>query len=242
MTSSSPEAAVRTPGESARLTGAQAAQVRPLPLAGRELRSGAWTRLGDSTILGDAVTEHTLSGLAETAQAAARAQGYSTGWSEGRKAAEERAEEHRAELMAEHRADEVRREAEHRAAVDALTRATAQLAEALACVSADVTARSVEIAVALTEELLGHELAVATAPGVDAVHRALDLVPADAVVKVRLCPAEAVHPGLAELVGPVTVVADPSLQRGDALVETVDGVVDARVSGALARVREVLAP
>jgi flagellar biosynthesis/type III secretory pathway protein FliH len=31
------------------------------------------------------------------------------------------------------------------------------------------------------------------------------------------------------------------LQRGDALVETVDGVVDARVSQAIARVREVLA-
>jgi flagellar assembly protein FliH len=213
-----------------------------MAFAGRELRTGAWTRLGDSAVLGDAATEHTLSGLAEQAQAAARAQGYSTGWAEGRRAADERAEEHRRELVAEHRAQEARREAEHRVAVDALTRAATGFTDALASVCAQVAAHTTEIAVALTEELLGHELAVASAPGVDAVHRALDLVPAEAVVKVRLCPDEASDPVLAELPGPVTVVADPSLRRGDALVETVDGIVHARVSGAISRVREVLAP
>src|SRR3954462_4330673 len=101
----------------------------------RELRTGGWTRLGSSSVLGDAVTEHTLSGLAEQAQAAARAQGYSTGWAEGRRAAEEGADEQRLALVAEHQADEARREAEHRAAVAALTRAAQQLTDALAVVS-----------------------------------------------------------------------------------------------------------
>ena len=37
-----------------------------------DLRSGAWTRLGDSAVLGDRATESSLQGLAETARAAAR--------------------------------------------------------------------------------------------------------------------------------------------------------------------------
>ena len=242
MTSSSPEAPARTPDDARLLTGEAAARWQPLPVSGRELRTGDGTRLGDSSVLGDAGTEHTLSGLAEHAQAAARAQGYSTGWAEGRRAAEEAAEQERQDLAAEHRADEARREAEHRTAVAALTRAAQQLADACALTCAQVATHTTELAVALTEELLGHELAVAAAPGLDAVRRALDLVPAESVVTVRLAADEAAHPDLAELVGSATVVADPALRRGEALVETRDGVVDARVSGAMTRVREVLVP
>ena len=44
MTSSSPDAGAR---------------VRVVPFAGRELRSGHWTRLGGSAVLGDAVTDVT---------------------------------------------------------------------------------------------------------------------------------------------------------------------------------------
>jgi flagellar assembly protein FliH len=182
-----------------------------------------------------------LSGLVEQAQGAARAQGYSTGWAEGRRAADASAEELRRGLAAEHRAHEERREAEHRTTVDALNRATAELTAALRSVAEQVAANTTRIAVALTEELLGHEVSVATAPGIDAVRRALDLVPSEAVVTVRLSPDQAADPSLSGLVGAARIVADPSLQRGDALVETADGVVDARVSDAMARVREVLA-
>src|SRR5215218_8586957 len=98
----------------------------------RELRSGSWTRLGSGTVLGDAVTEQTLAGLAEQAEAAARAQGYSRGWAEGRHAAEQQAAQDRAAaLAADQRAEEVR-EAEHRAAVAGLTRAAALLDDAVA--------------------------------------------------------------------------------------------------------------
>jgi flagellar biosynthesis/type III secretory pathway protein FliH len=38
------------------------------------------------------------------------------------------------------------------------------------------------------------------------------------------------------------VVGDPTLGLGDAMVETVDSVIDARISDALDRVREVLQP
>src|SRR4051794_29241221 len=60
-------------------------------LATPELRTGVWTRFGDSNVLGDAVTEETLSTLAESTRTAARSQGYAVGWAEGQRAAREQA-------------------------------------------------------------------------------------------------------------------------------------------------------
>jgi flagellar assembly protein FliH len=229
-------------------TGAMTAPVpatahpRVTPFASRDLRTGGWTRLGSSTVLGDAVTEHTLAGLVEETRAAARAQGYATGWSEGRKAAEERGEELARLTTAQHELEQERRDAEHQAAVEALVAAAARLDEALRSTCARVEAHAAEIAVNLTEQLLDHELSVVTSPGLDAVRRALALVPGEPVVRIRLSPLQAADPALAALAGSAVVVADPTLADGDALVETAESVIDARVSGAMARVREVLAP
>lgn len=216
------------------------ADVRSLPT--HELRSGTWTRLGASTVLGDTVTEHTLAGLVDEARSAARAQGYSTGWSEGRKAAEVQAAETARELAAQHAEAEARREAEHRTAVDALVRAAASFDQALAAACARVESQAVELAMTLTEELLGRELAVAAAPGADAVRRALALLPGEPVARIRVSAAEAGCAELREVAGTVTVMVDPSLHRGDVVVETSEAVLDARVSGAVARVREALLP
>jgi flagellar assembly protein FliH len=227
MTSSSPEAG---------------AQVRIVPFAGRELRSGDWTRLGGSAVLGDAVTEHTLAGLAAEASAAARARGYATGWAEGRRAAAAELREATDALEARHRAEEQRREEEHRLAVGALTRAAAQLEDSIADVTARVESSAVGLAAAITEELVGHELAVAESPGLDAVRRALALVPGEPVTRIRVSTEDPITPGMTAVAGAAVVVADPSLRRGDAVVETAEAVVDARISGALDRVREVLLP
>ncbi len=216
--------------------------VREVAFADRELREGGWTRLAGGSVLGDRVTEHALSGLAAQAESAARAKGYATGWAEGRRAAEERAAVERAEVATHIAAEEQRREEEHRAAVAALVRATVQLEEALAAATERVESQATTVALQLTEALLGHELAVAEAPGVDAVRRALALMPGEPVVKIRVTPAEANHPELARLAGAAVVVPDPTLHRGEALVETDTRVVDVRASQALARVREVLAP
>jgi flagellar assembly protein FliH len=208
----------------------------------RELRSGSWTRLGASTVLGDAVTEQTLAGLAEQAEAAARAQGYARGWSEGRRAAEQQAAEERTAVLAEERRSVERREAEHRAAVAALVAAAARLDEAVAHVCEQVESEALELAAQLTEAVVGHELAVAASPGLHAVRRALALTQGEALVRVRVS-ADDHSPELAEragLDGTATVVADPTLMRGDAVVETVAGVVDARISSAVARVTELL--
>jgi len=241
MTSSSPEVA-RPRLAGAVLVGADADAATPLVLADRELRSGSWTRHGGTAVLGDAVTEHALSGLVERAGAAARAQGYATGWAEGRRAAQEEAQRTTAELLAHAEAEQARRDAEHRGAVDALARAAVRLEAAVAQVAARLEAHVTEVAVALTETLLGHELAVAESPGVDAVRRALALAPGEPVVRVRVCPEDAAASGLAAITAGAVVVADPALRRGDAVVETTESVLDATVSGAMARVREVLQP
>ena len=239
MTSSSPE-----PRGTA-VIGAQAESVsgtvRELAFSQRELRSGEWTRLGGDTVLGDLVTEHALSALAAVAQAAARAQGYATGWAEGRRAAEEQARQEAADRADRQRRDDERREAEHRSAVDALVRAATELETAFATTCAQVETHAVRLASRLTQELVGHELAVAKNPGLGAVRRALALLPGEPVVRIRLAPEEAATPGLAELAGSAVVVADPTLRRGDALIEADASVVDARVSTALQRVLEVLA-
>ena len=205
----------------------------------RELRSGSWTRLGSSTVLGDAVTEQTLAGLAEQAEAAARAQGYARGWAEGRRAAEQQAAGQRAATLAEERRSAERREAEHRAAVAALAAAAARLDEAAALACEQVEAQALELTARLTEAVVGHELAVAENPGLDAVRRALSLIRGEPLVRVRVSPEDH-SPELAELAGAATVIADPGLTRGDAVLETVAGVVDARVSSAVARVTELL--
>lgn len=220
-------------------------EVRVADFATRELRTGTWTRLGGGQVRGDAVTEDLLSGLVDETRAAARAQGYAVGWAEGRRAAEEQAEAAATAYAAQQRAAEERREAEHRAAVDALQAATEQLTAATAAACARVEEHALEVAVALTEELLGHELRVAEAPGVDAVRRALALMPGEPVVRIRVSPEDGHGPALAELgelAGAATVVLDPALRRGDAVVETDGSVLDARVSGAMERVREVLLP
>ena len=205
----------------------------------RELRTGAWTRLGSSTVLGDTVTEQTLAGLVEEAQAAARAQGYARGWAEGRRAAEEQAAEQRAAVRAQqHRAEELRAD-EHRAAVAGLAAAAARLDEAVAGVCGQVEGQALELAAQLVEVVVGHELDAATDPGLDAVRRALALTRGEALLRVRVRPEDHT-PELAALAGTATVVADPTLARGDAVLETADGVIDARVSSAVARVQELL--
>ena len=226
MTSSSPEA--------------PAPVVRPLAFAHRELRTGEWTRLGHGAVLGDTATEHTLSALAADTSAAAQAQGYATGWAEGRRAAEEQARLAEQEAAERRRIAEERREAEHRKAVEALLRAAATLEESVAGTCARIETHAVRLAAQLTEALVGHELAVAKNPGLGAVRRALALVPGEPVTRIRVAPAAATDPDLAAISGTAVVVPDPILGRGDALVETDHGVVDARASTALQRVLEVL--
>lgn len=209
-------------------------------LAHPELRVANWTRLGGSAVLGDAVTESMLDGLAVKAQEAARAQGYAVGWAEGRRAAAEQAAAEEATRVAHHAAAEDRREAEHRAAVDALGRAAEQVRGLLGDLAAAIEEQATDLALALTAEVLGARVASATAA--DVVVRVLQVLPPAPVGRVRLHPSLVASGAVQDLTERgLEVVADPSLGRADALVEAPDGsVTDLRVGEAMARVREVL--
>ena len=174
----------------------EAAVVRGAAAAGAatlvapELRSGTWTRLGERSVLGDAVTEQTLTSLAETAQSAARAQGYAIGWAEGRREAAAAAREAAERAAAQVDELEQRRAQEHRLALDALMQAAHLLHDSVAAVCASVEDTATELAMDLTEQLVGHELAVSADPGADVMARVLALMPHEPVSLLHLSPAD----------------------------------------------------
>ncbi len=207
-----------------------------------DLRTGTWTRLGGAAVLGDAVTEATLAALAEQTRDAARAQGYAAGWAQGRRAALEGAAAAEAERAARHEADHARAMDGRLAAARALGQAVAGCQARVDQTCDELADRTVELALRVAEAVLGREVATAADPGADALRRALTEVPASVPVTVRMHPAD--RAGLdTEVLGerPVSFADDPSLARGDAVVETETGVVDATLAAALDRVREVLA-
>ena len=60
-------------------------------------------------------------------------------------------------------------------------------------------------------------------------------------MRVRVSPLDGISDELRDLAGSATVVTDASLGRGEVMVHADAVVVDGRVSGAMDRVREVLA-
>ncbi|MFC7496464.1 MULTISPECIES: FliH/SctL family protein [unclassified Nocardioides] len=207
-----------------------------------DLRQGVWTRLGDERVLGDDATESVLGRLAERARSAAQAQGYAVGWSAGQQAALRRQAEDAAVAAATAERLEAMRAHEHAEAVAGLRAAAAALNEAAAQVVARIGEQATDLAFELTETLLGHELSLTTDPGPGAVARAIAVLPTNAVATVRLHPRNARSMAAAELgeLG-AEVVADPTLDLHDAIVETDTTAVDLRLSEAMARVRGALA-
>jgi flagellar assembly protein FliH len=211
---------------------------------GGDLRTGRWTRLGGTGVLGDATTEQSLDGLAERSRRAAQAQGYARGWTEGRRAGEARARAE-AEEAAQQRAAAESLQVEHeRIRLQALDAAATVVRDRLAEACAAVESHVVEAALEIAEMVIGRELALAPDPGADAVRRVLSVMPADLpAFTLRLNPADYAGLDTDTLAGrTVTVVTDAAVARGDAVAETETMVIDASVGAAIARVREVLAP
>ena len=67
----------------------------------------------------------------------------------------------------------------------------------------------------------------------------MTLAQGEAVLRVRVRPEDHA-PELAELTGAAAIVADPTLAPGDAVLETADGVIDARITTAVERVSALL--
>ena len=175
-----------------------------------------------------------LAVAAETADT--RAAGYAAGFAAGRVDGEQEG-----------------REVGRREASVVLERAAAALAAAAADLAARdafavdaVTGELAELAVAVVEALLGRELAALESPGRAAVERALALAPERGPILARLHPDD--HAAVAAVVGDlapgreIELAADPTIEPGGAVVEVGACRVDAQLSAAVARVREVLAP
>jgi flagellar assembly protein FliH len=173
----------------------------------------------------------------------ARREGWAAGHAEGLVAAEQVVRA--AEQAAEERLAAVQIRWERRlATATAAMGAAAERLDATAAPVVDELRDSIlDSLVILVGDLLGRELAMASSPGLDAMRRALTLCPSDVPVVVRLHPddlAEVPAEALAGLPASVTVVADEAVERAGALAEAGTQRVDAQLSAALERVREVL--
>jgi len=167
--------------------------------------------------------------------------GHAAGYAAGRKRAEAELDSLRESIRADAAAAAELSRERVGAALEALARAAddyrAREVPALASVDASLAAAAMELA----EAIVGYELGSAGGSARAALeHATSDDVPAGAVVRlspqdIQVITAEgAAQPGL-------ELVADFSLQPGDAIVELAHGTLDARVAGSLARAKAALA-
>jgi flagellar assembly protein FliH len=193
---------------------------------------------GASFRLGDVYAEE-LARLREHAHA----EGFTAGHAEGMTAVADvvaGAERAPAPRLADVQARWERRVASATAALGA---AVTRLDEASLPLADEVRETVLGTVLTLVEDLVGRELALAEDPVLDAVRRALALVPSDAPAVIRVHPddlAEIPAEALAELPDSVRVIADPAIERAGAVAETGSRRIDAQLGAALERVQAVL--
>jgi len=164
-----------------------------------------------------------------------RRAGWEAGWAEGFDAGRAEAERQAAEERAQADASLER-------ALVALREATMRAAAAWEQTQEELEALAVELGLAIAEAVVGRELTEATSLGAEALRRALAEGRPRPGAIVRLNPED-----LAELpewakkqAEGLELVGDAELARGDAVVETAEATLDARISAQLARARAML--
>ncbi len=111
---------------------------------------------------------------------------------------------------------------------------------------ADVEREIVTMAVELAEQLIGRELEVAQDSVIDAMARALRVLPERGTPVLRVHPddettaREAAHADLVRWRGAVTVVADARVEAGGCIVDVDDCRIDAQLGPAIERLRDTL--
>jgi flagellar assembly protein FliH len=215
-------------------------------LPSRLVRGAAAADLPSAPLEGllDPLQRAGLDELSAVARQAARAEGYAVGWAQGRRAAEEAAQREAAAAAVEQAEAAKRSETAMLSALQALAAAADALEGRAVVPAAELSAAVVEGAFELAQTLLGRELTLATEPGLDAIRRALVLLPENRPVTARLHPDDAsvtrAALAAAELGREILVVADPGVEPGGAVVDCDATRVDAQLGPALERVREVL--
>ena len=204
----------------------------PAVYTGPERRRAQGTRLGE--VYAEQLEQH---------REQAGREGWAAGHAEGIVAAEQVVAA--AERAAEERLAEAQARWERRlaSATAAMTAAAARLEEITSPAADELRDSILDAVVALVQELLGREVALAATPGLDALRRALTLVPDDVPVVVRLHPddlGEVPAEALAATPPSVTVLADPSIEGAGAVAQAGARRVDAQLGAALERALAVL--
>lgn len=156
---------------------------------------------------------------------------------------EGREEGYRAATTEMQAAEAAGRAAQLRRVADAIVEAAARAGEARREAVTLGAAEAADLAYDLAEAFLRRELLLGRA-GLDAVVRALALVPEEEDLVVRLNPSEPVSAEeLAELAPDVSVklVADPRVEAGGCVIQAGPCRIDTQLGAALQRVRDVLA-
>lgn len=165
--------------------------------------------------------------------------GHAAGYAAGRKQVVRELDALRESIVLDGSARAQRQNDQLRSALDALGRATTEFRTrqqpALESVDAAITAAAIELA----EVIVGRELASVDDSALAAVQRALREAPAGPAV-VRLHPADHAVIVAAGPIGNLELVPDASIARGDAVLDLVDGSIDARVTTSFARARDAL--
>lgn len=172
--------------------------------------------------------------------ASERARGYSDGYAEGLRRAAATLDVTDADRSKRASDAAVRDEARIAQAVAALGTAVAALNMRFAPVVEDCDAVLVAASLDLAEAVIGREVTGGRAPAEDALNRALSAIPNEQTARVRLNPADAAQLESHGLPANVTIVADPTVAPGDAIVGLDDGWLDARIAAALERAREIV--
>lgn len=206
------------------LRGAAAAQIRGVALD------------ADLSLLRPILPVAQTAAEAEEAARAMREEASRVGYEDGYAAGRTRAlEDGRAQTQAI--------AADAQAALSALDAAAAALAARSAAGVADAERLIASTAVQIAEAILGHELRACDAPARDALQRALRLAPERADAVARLHPDDVATLGeITSLTADraVAIIPDGSVERGGCVLDVGPCRIDAQITPALQRVREVL--
>lgn len=170
-------------------------------------------------------------------QETARVSGYAAGFAAGSRASAESTRVLHERLRSESAAAAAARDAEHRAAMIALQRATQAASARVLPVLDDARDLLHGLAFDLARAVVGHELSDSGSSARAALHRAL-AAPHDVRIQtVRLHPLdiEALRAAGTDDVDGIELVADPSLVPGDAVSTFEGGFFDARIRSAFDR-------
>lgn len=231
------------PARSEILRGADATQVSLARLDADLRRSPFATGASADPRLVDPTLERAFEKAVESARTQSKAEGFQQGYQDGLVAAQREKEAAlETELASLRQAEQQRQEALDRA-IALLEQAASALAGQQAAALHDVEDVVLNAAFDLATTLLGRELEVAPSPVRDAIRRALTVLPGDVPVTVIVHPLDvAVLDNLADITAgrAVHIVTDADVEPGSCVAEGGATHVDASLSAAIERVRQVL--